>query len=93
MDIEFSLGNTAISKDSYNIMRGFKQLILQNRLEDKVTLKASLNFEKNSQRGLSVKIGEIFSDRVSMDNLEHVFDQYVLLPAGRKESRLKGSAV
>lgn len=77
MNIEVYIGKSCQLK-SFDILKEFHRLIEQNHLENKVSLSASLCVGDFSKQGVPVKIGEVFTEDVSKDNLENVFGKYVL---------------
>jgi hypothetical protein len=77
MNIEVYLGKS-LQSNSFFILKGFRRLIEQNHLENKVSLSASLCMGDFAKQGVPVKIGEIFTDYVLKDDLEKVFGKYVL---------------
>jgi hypothetical protein len=80
MNIEVYIGKSCQLK-SFDILKEIHRLIQKNHLEDEVSLSASLCTADFSNPGVPVKIGEIFTDYVSKENLENVFGKYVLQTA------------
>lgn len=77
MNIVVCVGSSCHLKGSYDIIKGFQKLITSNNLEDVVTLSAAFCMGHCTQ-GVAVKIDENFAEGVSVDNLDDVFEKYVL---------------
>ncbi|WP_444658103.1 hypothetical protein ACRQV7_10640 [Caproiciproducens sp. R2] len=81
MVIEVYIGKSLRLK-ALEILKGFRRLIEENHLENRVSLSASLCVGDFGQSGIPVRFGEKFTDYVSAENLENVFGEYVLQTVG-----------
>lgn len=77
LDIYVCVGSSCHLKGSYQIINCFQKLIKDNRLEDKVQLKASFCMGQCTT-GVCVKIGDVFYGDVTMINAESFFTEKVL---------------
>jgi len=63
LEVNICIGSACHIKGSYNVLQSFQQLIEENKLHERCTLKAKFCM-KNCQNGVSVSIGdEVFSVR------------------------------
>lgn len=83
MNIVVCVGSSCHLKGSYDIIKGFQRLIAEHHLEDTVTLSASFCLGHCTQQGVAMKIDDEFAEGVCVDNMESVFEKYVLKPLGR----------
>ena len=61
LEVNICIGSACHLKGSYNVLQSFQQLIEENKLHDRCTLKARFCM-KNCQNGVSVSIDdEVFS--------------------------------
>ncbi|TQI66379.1 hypothetical protein [Clostridium sp. KNHs216] len=81
MVIEVYIGKSLRQK-ALDVLNGFRRLIEENHLENRVLLSASLCVGDFGQSGIPVRFGEKFTDYVSAENLENVFGEYVLQTVG-----------
>ncbi len=81
MVIEVYIGKS-LRRKALDVLKGFRRLIEENHLENKVLLSASLCVGDFAQPGIPVRFGEKFTDYVSAENLENVFGEYVLQTVG-----------
>lgn len=81
MVIEVYIGKSLRLK-ALEVLKGFRRLIEENHLENRVSLSASLCVGDFGQAGIPVRFGEKFTDYVSAENLENVFGEYVLQTVG-----------
>lgn len=79
MDIFVCVGSSCHLKGSYDVIKDFQRLIKLHKLEDKVNLNASFCLGHCTQ-GVAVKFDEVFAEGVSTDNIDDVFQKYVLIP-------------
>ena len=77
MDIFVCVGSSCHLKGSYDVIKDFQRLIKLHKLEDKVKLNASFCLG-HCTLGVAVKIDEVFVEGVSTDNIDDVFEKYVL---------------
>lgn len=77
MEIYVCIGSSCHLKGSYDIISGFQKLIADNKLEDKVELNAAFCLG-NCTNGVSIKVNDRIVSGVSKDNLESIFNEYVL---------------
>lgn len=82
MDIYICVGSSCHLKGSYDIIREFQRLVKLYDLESRVNLNASFCLGHCAQ-GVSVKIDDTFTEGVSVDNVEDVFQKYVLEPLNK----------
>lgn len=57
IELNICVGSSCHLKGSYNVIQTFQQLIEDNKLHDKIEMKAQFCM-KNCQQGVSVSIGE-----------------------------------
>ncbi|MBC8584987.1 (2Fe-2S) ferredoxin domain-containing protein [Youxingia wuxianensis] len=77
MEIYVCIGSSCHLKGSYAIINGFKDLIAQNQLEDKVNLNASFCLGR-CQDGVTIKIDDQIVTGLNPDNVKEVFEERVL---------------
>lgn len=82
MNIYICVGSSCHLKGSYDIIREFQRLTKLYDLESRVNLNASFCLGHCTQ-GVSVKIDDTFAEGVSVDNVEDVFQRYVLEPLNK----------
>jgi NADH:ubiquinone oxidoreductase subunit E len=76
-NIYICVGSSCHLKGSYDIIKGFQELIKLHSLDHKVALNASFCLEHCTE-GVAIKIDEEFVDGVSPNNINQVFQKYVL---------------
>lgn len=74
--IKVCIGSACYLKGAYNIIQGIQKIIIDRRLEDKVTVKAAFCLG-NCTKAVSCKVddGEVIS--VSSKSVESFFKQYI----------------
>lgn len=77
MEIYVCIGSSCHLKGSYDIISGFQKLIADNHLEDRVELNAAFCLG-NCTNGVTIKVNDRIVSGVSKDNLEGIFNDYVL---------------
>lgn len=75
--IHVCIGSACHLKGAYNIIDRLQQLIVDNRVEDQVTVKAAFCLGECS-KAVSVRVGDGEVTSVHLDNLELFFRQQVL---------------
>ena len=78
MTILVCVGSSCHLKGSYDIITLFKERIRQEKLEDKVTLKATFCLGNCGVAGVSIKVDDAIITGVSKDNFDNIFETYVL---------------
>ena len=75
--ITVCIGSSCHLKCSYDIVGGLQNLIKQNNLEDKVTVKASFCLG-NCTKAVSVTVNDGPVISVSKENINSFFNEYIL---------------
>ena len=77
MIVKVCVGSSCHLKGSYDVIQKLQKLISDNKLEDKVELKASFCLG-NCSNGVSMRIGEEPVQNVSPSNIEEIFQNQIL---------------
>lgn len=77
MEIYVCIGSSCHLKGSYNIINGFKKLIAEHQLEEKVSLNASFCLG-HCQNGVTIKINDQIVTGLNTDNVKDIFEEMVL---------------
>lgn len=77
MIIQVCIGSACHKRGSYHVMKKAKELIHQHNLEDSVSVQAAFCLG-HCANGISIKIDDKLILGVSKDNLEEIFEQYIL---------------
>ncbi|MBC8536256.1 (2Fe-2S) ferredoxin domain-containing protein [Feifania hominis] len=77
LDVFVCIGSSCHLRGSYDIIGGFKSLIEQHGLQDKVNLSASFCLGHCTD-GVTVKVGEEFVTGLNKENCEEKFNQHIL---------------
>ncbi|MCX7773255.1 MAG: NAD(P)H-dependent oxidoreductase subunit E [Clostridia bacterium] len=77
IEVSICVGSSCHLKGSYQIIQIFQELIRQNKLEDRVELKASFCLDRCTQ-GVAVKIDDTFIDDLTISNASVKFEEYIL---------------
>lgn len=75
--ITVCIGSSCHLKSSYDVVSDLQRLIAENKLEQKVTIKASFCLG-NCTNGVSVKVNDGPVLSVNKDNVESFFDENVI---------------
>ncbi len=78
MTILVCVGSSCHLKGSYDIITLFKERIKKEKLDDKVTLKATFCLGNCGVAGVSIKVDDDLITGVTKDNFDEVFKTYVL---------------
>ena len=77
MIVKVCVGSSCHLKGSYDVIQKLQKLISDNKLEDKVELKASFCLG-NCSKGVSMRIDEEPVLNVSPSNIEEIFQNQIL---------------
>lgn len=77
MNIYICVGSSCHLKGSYDIIELMKQALLENQLEDKITLSAAFCLGRCTD-GVSVKVNDDIICGVSKDNFSEFFRNNIL---------------
>ncbi len=77
MIVKVCVGSSCHLKGSYDVIQKLQKLISDNKLEDKVELKASFCLG-NCSNGVSMRIDEEPVLNVSPSNIEEIFQNQIL---------------
>ena len=77
MIVKVCVGSSCHLKGSYDVIQKLQKLIIDNKLEDKVELKASFCLG-NCSNGVSMRIDEEPVLNVSPSNIEEIFQNQIL---------------
>lgn len=77
MIVKVCVGSSCHLKGSYDVIQKLQKLISDNKLEDKVELKASFCLG-NCSNGVSMRIDEEPVQNVSPSNIEEIFQNQIL---------------
>lgn len=77
MKVFVCIGSSCHLRGSYDIINGFKALIAQHSLEDKVELSASFCLGRCID-GVTIKVDDELVTGVSPENVNEIFDEYIL---------------
>ncbi|WHH57340.1 (2Fe-2S) ferredoxin domain-containing protein [Petroclostridium sp. X23] len=77
LQIYICVGSSCHLKGSYHIIKTFQNMIADNKLEEKVELKASFCLGRCTE-GVSIKIGDDFIPNVTVSNAEQKFMEHVM---------------
>lgn len=72
MELQVCIGSACHLKGSYEVIESLKRLIAENKLEDKLILKASFCLGKCGN-GVTVMAGEQFLDNVTPLTIDDIF--------------------
>ena len=78
MIISVCVGSSCHLKGSYDVIEAFKAAIANNKLEDKVTLKATFCLGKCGVAGVTIKIDNEIITGVTTENFDEIFNENVL---------------
>lgn len=78
MIISVCVGSYCHLQGSYIMIERLKKRIEQEKLTDSIEVRAAFCLGKCGSHGVSIKFGENVVTGVTTDNLEEIFDQYVL---------------
>ncbi len=81
MVVSVCIGSSCHLKGSYDIITTFKNLIAQHKLEDKVELAAAFCLG-HCIDGVTIKVDEELVTGVNKENMNEVFERYILQKAG-----------
>lgn len=81
MVVSVCIGSSCHLKGSYDIITTFKDLIAQHKLEDKVELAAAFCLG-HCIDGVTIKVDEELVTGVNKENMNEVFERYILQKAG-----------
>ena len=81
MVVSVCIGSSCHLKGSYDIITTFKDLIAQHKLEDKVELAAAFCLG-HCIDGVTMKVDEELVTGVNKENMNEVFERYILQKAG-----------
>lgn len=82
MIVSVCVGSSCHLKGSYDVIQLFKEALAVNKLEDKVTLKATFCVGKCGVAGVSVKIDNEIVTGVTTENFNQIFKEYILAVLG-----------
>lgn len=77
LQVYICVGSSCHLKGSYDIIRLFQELIKENKLQDKVELRASFCLGQCTN-GVSVKIGDELLGGVTAANAGKVFEEFII---------------
>ena len=78
MQVLVCVGSSCHLKGSYDIIELMKKAIKDNKLEDKVTLKATFCLGKCGISGVSIKVDDEIITGVTKGNFDEVFKTHIL---------------
>lgn len=81
MDIQVCIGSSCHKRNSYDILKRIKALIEQNNLSETVDV-ASAFCLGHCKDGATIKIDDQIITCVSMENIDDIFDKYVVKKMG-----------
>ncbi|KNY25722.1 (2Fe-2S) ferredoxin domain-containing protein [Pseudobacteroides cellulosolvens] len=77
IQVSICVGSSCHLKGSYQIIQIFQEIIKNNKLQDKVELKASFCLERCT-KGVSVKVEDEFIDELTIGNAAEKFQEYIV---------------
>jgi len=77
IQVSICVGSSCHLKGSYQIIQIFQDIIKNNKLQDKVELKASFCLERCT-KGVSVKVEDEFIDELTISNAAEKFQEYIV---------------
>lgn len=80
MTVLICVGSSCHIKGSYEIIELMKKAISDNKLENKVVLKATFCLEKCAIAGVSIKVDDQIITGVTNDNFDEIFNKWILSP-------------
>jgi len=78
MEISICVGSSCHLKGSHDVIESFKKAVKENKLEEKVTLKATFCLGKCSFPGVTCKFDDKIVTGVSIHNFDEIFKTEVL---------------
>lgn len=77
MDVFVCIGSSCHLKGSYDVIKGFQELIESNQLADKVNLNASFCLGECTH-GVTIKVDDRLITGLRKDNIKDIFDEHIL---------------
>jgi NADH:ubiquinone oxidoreductase subunit E len=78
MDILVCIGSSCHKRGSYDVMKRIRTLIAENTLSDTVKLNSAFCLGRCHVDGITIKIGDQFIYGVGLENIDDVFEEYVI---------------
>lgn len=77
MTVYICVGSSCHLKGSYNIISLMEKAVKENKLEDKVVLKAAFCLGRCTS-GVTIKVDDEIVTGVSEENFDEIFEKYIL---------------
>lgn len=77
MDVFVCIGSSCHLKGSYDVIKGFQELIESNNLGEKVNLNASFCLGECTH-GVTIKVEDRLITGLRKENIKDIFDEHIL---------------